>query len=84
MGDAIGIGWNGEIDGGFLSYRLFLCLISLKYLQDECVESKFCEIGEGQAKVSFTGKLAIADISPEYGPTMGSFPMDYGICNVSN
>lgn len=42
------------------------------------------DIGEGQAELSFTGKLAIANILPEYGPTMGLFPMDYGICNVSN
>nr|GEW48982.1 aconitate hydratase, cytoplasmic-like [Tanacetum cinerariifolium] len=36
-----------------------------------------CILGEGVGKISLAGRATIANMSPEYGATMGFFPVDH-------
>lgn len=37
----------------------------------------FCSLGDGMSKLSLADRATIANMSPEYGATMGFFPVDH-------
>lgn len=39
--------------------------------------SWFCSIGDGMGELSLADRATIANMSPEYGATMGFFPVDH-------
>lgn len=54
-----------------------LVLVCTKMLRKHGVVSKFVEFyGEGCKTLSLTDRATIANMSPEYGATMGYFPVD--------
>lgn len=54
-----------------------LVLVCTKMLRKHGVVGKFVEFyGEGCKSLSLTDRATIANMSPEYGATMGFFPVD--------
>lgn len=39
--------------------------------------NNFCSTGEGMSELSLADRATIANMSPEYGATMGFFPVDH-------
>lgn len=37
----------------------------------------FCSLGDGMGELSLADRATIANMSPEYGATMGFFPVDH-------
>jgi len=73
--DVVGVELTGRLRGGVTATDLVLTLTEL--LRREKVVGKFVEFcGEGTASLSVAGRATIANMAPEYGATMGFFPVD--------
>ena len=73
--DVIGVELSGELKEGVTATDLVLTVTEM--LRREKVVGKFVEFfGEGSASLSVTDRATIANMAPEYGATMGFFPVD--------
>jgi len=73
--DVIGVELTGQLRGGVTATDLVLTLTEM--LRREKVVGKFVEFcGEGTATLSVTNRATIGNMAPEYGATMGFFPVD--------
>ncbi|VFR33659.1 Aconitate hydratase @ 2-methylisocitrate dehydratase [plant metagenome] len=73
--DVVGVELKGKLRGGVTATDLVLTLTEL--LRREKVVGKFVEFcGEGTASLSVTDRATIGNMAPEYGATMGFFPVD--------
>ena len=73
--DVIGVNLIGQLREGCTATDLVLTITEL--LRKEKVVGKFVEyFGEGTESLSLTDRATIANMAPEYGATMGFFPVD--------
>ena len=73
--DVIGMNLTGKLREGCTATDLVLTITEL--LRKEKVVGKFVEFfGEGAASLSATDRATIANMAPEYGATIGFFPVD--------
>ncbi len=73
--DVIGVNLTGALREGCTATDLVLTITEL--LRKEKVVGKFVEFfGEGTQSLSLTDRATIANMAPEYGATMGFFPVD--------
>jgi aconitate hydratase len=73
--DVVGVELKGKLREGITATDLVLTVTEL--LRKEKVVGKFVEFfGEGTANLSLTDRATIANMAPEYGATMGFFPVD--------
>ena len=73
--DVVGVNLTGQLREGVTATDLVLTVTEL--LRREKVVGKFVEFfGEGTASLSLTDRATIANMAPEYGATMGFFPVD--------
>jgi aconitate hydratase len=73
--DVIGVELKGSLRGGVTATDLVLTLTEM--LRREKVVGKFVEFcGEGTASLSVAERATIGNMAPEYGATMGFFPVD--------
>ena len=73
--DVIGVNLTGVLREGCTATDLVLTITEL--LRKEKVVGKFVEFfGEGTEALSLTDRATIANMAPEYGATMGFFPVD--------
>jgi len=73
--DVVGVELKGKLNEGVLATDLVLTITEM--LRKEKVVGKFVEFyGEGAASLSVTDRATIANMAPEYGATMGFFPVD--------
>jgi len=73
--DVVGVNLSGKLSPGATATDVVLTLTEL--LRKEKVVGKFVEyFGEGAASLPVTDRAAIANMAPEYGATMGFFPVD--------
>ncbi len=73
--EVIGVELQGELRPGVTTTDLALSITQL--LRSYNVVEKFVEFfGEGSRRLSVTDRATIANMSPEYGATMGFFPVD--------
>jgi len=73
--DVVGVELTGRLRGGVTATDLVLTITEL--LRREKVVGKFVEFcGEGTASLSVAERATIANMAPEYGATMGFFPVD--------
>ncbi len=73
--DVIGVNLTGSLREGCTATDLVLTITEL--LRKEKVVGKFVEFfGEGTASLSTTDRATIGNMAPEYGATMGFFPVD--------
>jgi aconitate hydratase len=73
--DVVGVNLTGKLRGGVTATDLVLTITEL--LRKAKVVGKFVEFyGEGTASLSVTDRATIANMAPEYGATMGFFPVD--------
>ena len=73
--DVIGVELTGELRGGVTATDLVLTITQM--LRKEKVVGKFIEFfGSGTASLSVPDRATIANMAPEYGATMGFFPVD--------
>lgn len=73
--DVVGVELKGKLNEGILATDLVLTITEM--LRREKVVGKFVEFyGEGAASLSVTDRATIANMAPEYGATMGFFPID--------
>ena len=73
--DVAGVELKGRLREGVTATDLVLTLTEL--LRREKVVGKFVEFfGEGAASLTLTDRATIANMAPEYGATMGFFPVD--------
>jgi len=73
--DVIGVELKGKLRGGVTATDLVLTITEM--LRKEKVVGKFVEFfGEGTASLSVPDRATIANMAPEYGATMGFFPVD--------
>ncbi|MBC7503084.1 MAG: aconitate hydratase AcnA [Herminiimonas sp.] len=73
--DVVGVNLTGQLREGVTATDLVLTITEL--LRREKVVGKFVEFfGEGTASLSLTDRATIANMAPEYGATMGFFPVD--------
>jgi len=73
--DVIGVNLTGSLREGCTATDLVLTITEL--LRKEKVVGKFVEFfGEGTRSLSTTDRATIANMAPEYGATMGFFPVD--------
>jgi aconitate hydratase len=73
--DVVGVNLTGMLREGVTATDLVLTITEL--LRKEKVVGKFVEFfGEGTATLSLTDRATIANMAPEYGATMGFFPVD--------
>src|SRR5499433_600910 len=79
MPDVVGVHLAGQLREGVTATDLVLTLTEM--LRKAKVVGKFVEYhGEGAASLSATDRATIANMSPEYGATMGFFPVDEETC----
>ncbi|HSQ19418.1 MAG TPA: aconitate hydratase AcnA, partial [Blastocatellia bacterium] len=77
--DVVGVHMTGSLREGVTATDLVLTITEL--LRKAKVVGKFVEYhGEGAAGLSLTDRATIANMSPEYGATMGFFPIDEVTC----
>nr|WP_309689281.1 aconitate hydratase AcnA [Armatimonas sp.] len=77
--DVVGVTLTGSLTPGVTATDLVLTLTEL--LRAAKVVGKFVEFhGEGAASLSLTDRATIANMAPEYGATMGFFPVDEESC----
>ncbi|MEN1679384.1 MAG: aconitate hydratase AcnA [Planctomycetota bacterium] len=75
MPEVVGMRLTGELAAGVTATDLVLTVTEA--LRKEKVVGKFVEFfGSGVAKMSLADRATIANMSPEYGATMGFFPVD--------
>ncbi|GGY53821.1 aconitate hydratase AcnA [Pseudoduganella albidiflava] len=73
--DVIGVNLTGRLREGCTATDLVLTITEL--LRKEKVVGKFVEFfGEGTESLSVTDRATIGNMAPEYGATMGFFPVD--------
>ena len=78
--DVVGVQLTGSLREGVTATDLVLTITEM--LRRAKVVGKFVEYhGEGAASLSLTDRATIANMSPEYGATMGFFPVDEQTCN---
>ena len=77
--DVVGVHLSGQLNEGVTATDLVLAVTEM--LRQAKVVGKFVEFhGEGAASLSVTDRATIANMSPEYGATMGYFPPDEATC----
>src|SRR5713226_3257832 len=77
--DVVGVHMTGSLREGVTATDLVLTITEM--LRKAKVVGKFVEYhGEGAASLSLTDRATIANMSPEYGATMGFFPIDEHTC----
>jgi aconitate hydratase len=77
--DVIGVHLSGALKEGVTATDLVLTITEL--LRKAKVVGKFVEFfGEGAASLALADRATIANMSPEYGATMGYFPVDEETC----
>lgn len=77
--DVVGVHMKGSVREGVTATDLVLTVTEM--LRKARVVGKFVEYhGEGAASLSVTDRATIANMSPEYGATMGFFPVDEQTC----
>src|ERR1700682_324789 len=77
--DVVGVHMNGKLNEGVTATDLVLAVTEM--LRKAKVVGKFVEFhGAGAASLSVTDRATIANMSPEYGATMGYFPPDEETC----
>src|SRR6267154_706179 len=73
--DVVGVDLKGRLRGGVTATDLVLTITEL--LRKEKVVGKFVEFfGDGTASLAVPDRATIANMAPEYGATMGFFPVD--------
>jgi aconitate hydratase len=73
--DVVGVELKGRLAEGITATDLVLTVTEL--LRREKVVGKFVEFfGEGTASLAVPDRATIANMAPEYGATMGFFPVD--------
>ena len=77
--DVVGVQMRGQLREGVTATDLVLRVTEM--LRRAKVVGKFVEFhGEGAASLHVTDRATIANMSPEYGATMGFFPVDEKTC----
>jgi aconitate hydratase len=77
--DVVGVNLTGTLQPGVTATDLVLTITEM--LRAAKVVGKFVEFhGEGAASLSLTDRATIANMAPEYGATMGFFPVDEESC----
>jgi aconitate hydratase len=77
--DVVGVNLTGTPQPGVTATDVVLTLTEM--LRKAKVVGKFVEFhGEGAANLSVTDRATIANMAPEYGATMGFFPVDEATC----
>jgi aconitate hydratase len=78
--DVVGVHMTGKLKEGVTATDLVLHCTEM--LRKAKVVGKFVEYhGEGAASLSVTDRATIANMAPEYGATMGFFPVDEATCD---
>ncbi len=78
--DVVGVNLIGSLREGVTATDLVLTITEM--LRKAKVVGKFVEyFGEGAASLSLADRATIANMAPEYGATMGFFPVDEETCN---
>src|SRR6187402_1974738 len=73
--DVVGVNLTGQLRQGVTATDLVLTITEL--LRKEKVVGKFVEFfGEGTRSLSLPDRATIGNMAPEYGATMGFFPVD--------
>jgi aconitate hydratase len=73
--DVVGVHLSGKLQEGMTATDLVLTVTEL--LRKEKVVGKFVEFfGEGAKHLSLPDRATLANMAPEYGATMGFFPVD--------
>ncbi|KVE32379.1 aconitate hydratase AcnA [Burkholderia sp. TSV86] len=73
--DVVGVELKGKLREGVTATDLVLTITEM--LRKEKVVGKFVEFfGEGTASLALPDRATIANMAPEYGATMGFFPVD--------
>ncbi|MGQ9770120.1 MAG: aconitate hydratase AcnA [Thermogutta sp.] len=73
--EVIGLELSGELPSGVTVTDLVLTVT--EFLRREGVVGKFVEFfGEGVSRMSVADRAVLANMAPEYGATMGYFPID--------
>ena len=77
--DVVGVCLSGSLRDGVTATDLVLRITEM--LRKAKVVGKFVEFhGDGAASLSVTDRATIANMAPEYGATMGFFPIDEETC----
>ena len=77
--DVVGVDMSGRLKEGITATDLVLHVTEM--LRKAKVVGKFVEFyGEGAASLALTDRATIANMAPEYGATMGYFPIDEETC----
>src|SRR6187455_1298063 len=77
--DVVGVNLTGTLREGVTATDLVLRVTEM--LRKAKVVGKFVEFhGEGAASLSVTDRATIANMAPEYGATVGYFPVDEQTC----
>jgi aconitate hydratase len=77
--DVVGVNLSGQLREGVTATDLVLTITQM--LRRAKVVGKFVEyFGEGAASLPVADRATIANMSPEYGATMGYFPVDEETC----
>jgi aconitate hydratase len=77
--DVVGVNLSGSLREGATATDLVLRVTEM--LRQAKVVGKFVEFhGEGAASLPVTDRATIANMAPEYGATMGFFPVDEKTC----
>lgn len=75
--EVVGVELTGQLREGVTATDLVLTITEMLRKYPGGVVGKFVEyIGEGSANLSLPDRATIANMSPEYGATMGFFPFD--------
>lgn len=78
--DVVGVHMTGTLGEGVTATDLALTVTQI--LRQAKVVGKFVEFfGDGAAALSVADRATIANMAPEYGATMGFFPMDEESCH---
>jgi aconitate hydratase len=77
--DVVGVNLSGSVKPGVTATDVVLTITEM--LRKAKVVGKFVEFfGEGAAALPVTDRATIANMAPEYGATMGFFPVDEATC----
>ncbi|HYC60905.1 MAG TPA: aconitase family protein, partial [Thermoanaerobaculia bacterium] len=77
--DVVGVHLTGQLREGVIATDLVLTITQL--LRHAKVVGKFVEyFGEGAESLNVADRATIANMAPEYGATMGYFPIDEETC----
>src|SRR6476646_5832575 len=77
--DVVGVNLTGSLREGVTATDLVLRVTEM--LRKAKVVGKFVEFfGEGAASLPVTDRATVANMAPEYGATMGYFPIDQETC----